>query len=121
MIKGGVASIYVNDMDRALAFYEGVLGLSLRVRIENEWAELEAGPTLTLGLHLARPPVTVAAGTAGAVNAELHISGTMEDAVATLQNRGAALDGEIHDYEHVRIAAVRDPDGNSIVLAQVLG
>lgn len=120
MIKGGVASIYVTDMDRAVSFYEDVLGLSLKVRIENEWAELEAGPTLTIGLHLARPPETVAAGAAGAVNVELHVSGTMENAVAALASRGAVLDGEIHDYEHVRIAAVRDPDGNSIVLAQVL-
>lgn len=121
MIKGGVASIYVTDMDRSLAFYEDVLGLPLKVRIGNEWAELEAGPTLTIGLHLARPFETVAAGTPGAVNVELHVSGTMEQAVAVLESRGGSLDGEILDYEHVRIAVVRDPDGNAIVLAQVLG
>jgi catechol 2,3-dioxygenase-like lactoylglutathione lyase family enzyme len=121
MIKGGVASIYVTEMDRAVAFYHGVLGLPLRTRIGDEWAELEAGPTLTVGLHLARPPETVAAGTPGAINVELHVAGTMEDAIATPAAGGAAIDGEVLNYEHVRIAAVRDPDGNTILLAQVLG
>lgn len=121
MIKSGVASIYVTGMDRAVAFYQGVLGLSLRTRIGDEWCELEAGPGLTVGLHLARPPETAAAGAAGAVNVELHVDGRMEEAVSLLAARGVAIEGEILNYEHVRIATVRDPDGNAILLAEVLG
>jgi len=45
----------------------------------------------------------------------------MEDAVSSLANRGVAIEGEIANYEHVRIAMVRDPDGNAILLAEVLG
>jgi predicted enzyme related to lactoylglutathione lyase len=108
-------------MDRAVAFYEGVLGLALRTRIGDEWAELEAGSGLTIGLHLARPPETATAGRAGAINVEFHVAGTMEDAVSLLAVRGGGIEGEIANYEHVRIATVRDPDGNAILLAQVLG
>lgn len=121
MIKGGVASIYVTDMKRAVEFYQGVLGLTLQSQIGDEWAEFQAGPSLTLGLHIARPPETVAAGTPGAVNVEFHVAGTMEDAVSSLANRGAAIEGEISNYEHVRIAKLRDPDGNAVLLAEVLG
>jgi predicted enzyme related to lactoylglutathione lyase len=120
MIKGGVASIYVSDFDRAVAFYRDVLGLVMRVRIDSEWAELEAGPGLVIGLHMARPPETAAAGAAGAINVELHVSGTMEDAIATLAARGSGIEGEVLEYEHVRIATVLDPDGNAVILAQVL-
>lgn len=120
MIKGGVASIYVSDFEAAIAFYRDVLGLELRVRIENEWAELVAGPGLVIGLHLAREGETVAAGTIGAVNVELHVEGTMEETLDQLKSRGADLEGKVLDYEHVRIAEVRDPDGNPVILAQVL-
>jgi predicted enzyme related to lactoylglutathione lyase len=108
-------------MDRAVAFYQDVLGLALRTRIGDEWAELEAGPGLTIGLHLARPPETATAGTPGAINVELQVAGTMEEAVSQLDARGAAIEGEIANFEHVRIATVRDPDGNAILLAEVLG
>jgi len=120
MIKGGVASIYVTDFDRAVAFYGGILGLNLRTLIEGEWAEFEAGSELVLGLHIARPPETVAAGIPGAVNVELHVAGTMEEAVEALETKGCSIDGPIENYEHVRIATVRDPDDNAILLAQVL-
>lgn len=56
MIKGGVASIYVTDMKRAVEFYQGALGLTLRSQIGDEWAEIQAGSSLILGLHIARPP-----------------------------------------------------------------
>ncbi|MEY2927732.1 MAG: hypothetical protein RL367_2209 [Pseudomonadota bacterium] len=121
MINGGVASIYVTDMDRALVFYTGILGLSLRSRIADEWAEIDAGNGLTIGLHIAHPPESAAAGSVGAINVELHVDQPMEQVVATLTGRGAGFEGEIANFEHVRIATVRDPDGNLIVLAETIG
>lgn len=120
MIKGGNASVYITDMDRAVTFYTGALGLKLKTRIGNEWAEIEAGEGLIIGLHLARPPETVAAGTIGAINIELRVTQKMESVVETLSRRGVTFQGEILNYENVRIASLLDPDSNVIILAEVL-
>jgi Glyoxalase/Bleomycin resistance protein/Dioxygenase superfamily len=42
-ILGGNASIFVSNMDRAIGFYTEKLGLRLRTRIGDEWAEFDAG------------------------------------------------------------------------------
>lgn len=119
-IFGGNASIYVTDMERAIAFYTGPLGLPLRVRVGTEWAELDAGKGLVIGLHLARPPATVSAGTRGAINIELAATHDLDEVVAALAARGVTFSGEIQNYPAVRIAIALDPDGNELVLAQVL-
>lgn len=119
MLSGGNASVYVTDMDRAVRFYVDSLGLRLKVRIANEWAEIDAGEGLVIGLHPAQPS-GVAAGVPGAINIELKATAPLEDVVTTLKRRGVPLVGEIHNYENVRLATVRDPDGNAILLAQIL-
>ena len=115
---GGNASIYVSNMDRAIGFYTGKLGLPLRARIGNEWAELDAGNGLILGLHPARPPDTVAAGTPGAINVELFVTTPLEDVVAVLEGRGVQFKGPIEKYENVHLAWLLDLDGNAVVLAR---
>jgi catechol 2,3-dioxygenase-like lactoylglutathione lyase family enzyme len=118
-LDGGNVSVYVSDMDRAIAFYTGPLGLPLRVRIANEWAELDAGSGLVIGLHVARPPETVNAGTVGSINIELRVTRPLEEVVAVLAARGVPF-GPIQSYENVRIVSLSDPDGNAILLAEVL-
>ena len=120
MIQGGNASIYITDMDRAVEFYTISLGLSLKTRIGNEWAEIEAGDGLIIGLHLARPPNTVSAGTVGAINIELRVTQKMERVVEALSKRGVRFDSEILNYENVRIVSLLDPDSSIIILAEVL-
>jgi len=115
---GGSASIYVSNMDRAIAFYTGTLGLRLRTRIGSEWAELDAGNGLVLGLHPAHPPDTVAPGVAGAINVELLVTKPLKDVVAALEVLGAKFKGSIEEYENVHLAWLFDPDGNAVVLAQ---
>ena len=51
MIVGGNATVMVSNMDRAVEFYTRTLGLKLSSRFGDEWAEVEAGPGLTIGLH----------------------------------------------------------------------
>ena len=50
MITGGSPTIYVTDMDRAVAFYTQALGLKLRQRWENHYAEVDGGGGLIIGL-----------------------------------------------------------------------
>jgi predicted enzyme related to lactoylglutathione lyase len=119
-ISGGNASVYVSSLDRAVPFYTERLGLRLKTRIGDEWAEVDAGEGLIIGLHPARPPQTVEAGTAGAINIELRVSGRLEDTIAAIKARGVTTFGEIQSYDNVRLVSVADPDGNVILLAQVL-
>ena len=51
MMTGGYATVYITDMDRAVAFYVDVLGLKLGQRFANQWAEVRAGDNLLIGLH----------------------------------------------------------------------
>lgn len=118
--SGGNASIYVTDIDRAVEFYTATLGFPLKVRVGTEWAEIDAGKGLTLGIHRARPPETVEAGTRGAINIELAVTRSLDEVVPTLKARGVRFKGEILNYPAVRIATVLDPDNNEILLGQVL-
>jgi len=119
MIDGGTASVYVSDMDRAVAFYTDAVGLKLRTRVGTTWAEIDAGKGLIIGLHPASPD-TVTPGTRGAINVELKVTEPMEDVIAALTARGVAFDGPILEYQAVRIASFSDPDGNTILLGQQL-
>jgi|GEM_PF-229437 len=119
-ISGGNVSIYVSNMDRAVAFYVESLGLALRTRINDEWAELDAGNGLIIGLHPAQPPRTLPAGTRGAINIELRVTKPLEEVVARLEAVGVHFNGPIVSYPNVRLASLSDPDQNELLLAQVL-
>ncbi len=118
-ISGGNVSVYVSNMDRAVEFYTKSLGLPLKLRIANEWAEVDAGKGLTIGLHPASPK-TVTPGTAGAINIELGAQVPIEQVMELLTSRGVTFVGAIEDYPNVRLARLKDPDGNVLLLAQVL-
>ena len=120
MTSGGNVSVYVSNLDRAIDFYTNKLGLALKARIAGEWAEIDAGKGLVVGLHPARPPDTVQAGTIGAINIELAASTSLDDVVAGLAARGVQFAGAIQNYPNVRLVSVKDPDNNAILLAQVL-
>ena len=119
MIAGGNATVMVSDFDRAVEFYTKTLGLRLTSRFGNEWAEVEAGPGLTIGLHPAghgpKP------GTAGAISIGLTVKGPIEDAVGTLRSRGVAFHGPVLDRpeEGIKLAFFGDPDGNALYLCEV--
>jgi catechol 2,3-dioxygenase-like lactoylglutathione lyase family enzyme len=116
------ANIPVADLDRARAFYEGVLGLH-PWRIDERIHEVvyEAGP--------ARFAAYVSAG----AGKSEHTIGTflvqdMDPIVAGLRQRGVAFidydlpglkteDG-IASFGHDRVAWFKDPDGNILALTQ---
>jgi catechol 2,3-dioxygenase-like lactoylglutathione lyase family enzyme len=100
---------WVNDMDRAVAFYRDVLGLPLARRDGDEWAEFDAGG-VRLALHGAVHGHAPPPGGAAVVFevADLDI------ARATLAARGVSFghEGDVEGY--ARFLTFTDPDGNTL-------
>lgn len=117
VIRGGNATIYVSDMDRAVAFYHDTLGLPLVFRANDHWAELDAGDGLHLGLHPSSPRGP-APGTPGGITVGFAVDRPIADAVAQLRGRGVTLDGPIRDDGGPALAFFTDPDGNRLYLAE---
>ena len=119
MISGGNATIFVSNMDAAVDFYTGVLGLKLTNRFGDAWATVEAGKGLTIGLHPASPKYP-APGTQGAMTLGLEIDEPIETVVARLSQKGVSIKGSITEDDAGKFASLEDPDGNQMYLWQTV-
>ena len=120
MIRGGVATIFVSQMDRAVSFYTDTLGFDLVHRSGDHWASVDAGDGLMLGLH----PVSghrPKPGTTGSISLGFNVNSPIDEVVATLQSRGVQFRGPIQDDADggIRLAFFGDPDGNDLYLCEV--
>ena len=96
------------DLDAALDFYQGILGLALKFRDGDRYAALDAGGTTIALLGPAdRDPD---AGAAPALRVD-----SIEARAEQLRAAGWTLDGP-HDGGHERRLGLRDPSGNPLVL-----
>ena len=119
MIAGGLATIYVSDMDQAIRFYTDTLGLKLHFRGGGDgWAEIDAGKGLILGLH-ATHPHSPQPGQRGSISVGLNVNEPLDQVVATLRQRGVEFRGPIREDTAIRLAFFGDPDGNDLYLAEV--
>lgn len=118
MISGGNATVFVSNMDSAVQFYTEVLGLKLTNRFGNNWATIDAGKGLTIGLHPASPKYP-APGTKGAMMLGLEIDEAIESAVARLARKGARIKGSVTREQSGNFVQLEDPDGNEIYLWEV--
>jgi catechol 2,3-dioxygenase-like lactoylglutathione lyase family enzyme len=118
VIRGGNATIYVTDMDRAVRFYTEGLGLALTFRAGDHWASIDAGEGFRLGLHPAGPS-TPSPGALGGITVGLAVDEPLERVISTLATRGVTVEGPIRDEGTLTIAFLADPDGNQLYLAEV--
>lgn len=118
MINGGNATVFVSDMDRAVRFYTEVLGLRLTNRFGDNWATVDAGKGLTIGLHPASPKYP-APGTKGSMMLGMEIDESIERVVTRLTERGVQIQGSIVRSEEGNFIHFEDPDGNEIYLWEV--
>jgi CreA protein len=105
---------WVADMDRAVAFYTARLGLRLRTRHGDDWAELDGGGC-RIGLH-GGPGAEASPLPGGTVVFEVD---DLDLAKAGLEQRGLVFDehlGEVPGY--ARYASFTDPDGNAMQLIE---
>jgi catechol 2,3-dioxygenase-like lactoylglutathione lyase family enzyme len=107
-MRAATVFYYVTDFERALTFYTEVLGLPLKHRFGNQWAEVDAGP-ITIGLHPTEDGDAIEPG-GGTVSFTVD---DIEECVAALQSKGATV-SEIKNPRRGKFAMITDPDGNKL-------
>lgn len=114
LIEGVDVVFYgVCNMERSVAFYEGVLGLELSQRAGNDWAQFTVGGTeiglfgeLATAPHQGGATVTFRVSDIAGFEASLEAAGAKKDPI---EDMGGALSMEF-----------LDPDGNRLVAVQIL-
>lgn len=117
MIQGGTPTIYVRDMDRAVTFYTRTLGLKLLERQDDDWASIDAGDGLVLGLQPGNGPRPGG----GSIAIGFNVTEPLEEVIATLERRGVSFQGAVQGRAEVpvRLAFFGDPDGNALYLCEL--
>jgi predicted enzyme related to lactoylglutathione lyase len=113
MSVSGVAAVWlpVEDMQRAIDFYGGTLGLPVQKR-DDDWAEVDANG-LRVGLNARE---SEGAGGAGGAVISFQPENGIEEAKQQLEADGVAFPGEISDHTWGRIATFKDSEGNDLQL-----
>jgi predicted enzyme related to lactoylglutathione lyase len=122
MLSGGQPKLYVSNLDRSIRFFTQQLGLRLQESSSGQWAEIDAGGGLIVGLCLQtqRSPTP---GTRGAMTLDLNVTQPLDKVKAALEERGVRFRLPILDEpgSPVRLAFFSDPDGNELCLCERKG
>lgn len=117
MFSSGNVTVCVSNMDRAVQFYTETLGLKLAYRFGDHWASVEVGKGLTIGLHPASADMP--AGRKGSMTIGLELSGSIHEAMSTLEAKGVRFHGSVNEGKSGSFVSFEDPDGNQLYLAQL--
>jgi catechol 2,3-dioxygenase-like lactoylglutathione lyase family enzyme len=103
---------WVSDMDRAVAFYRDVLGLTLVRQDGSNWALLDSGGR-RFALHGAKERPMQPGGATAVFSVD-----DLDHAKAQLTERGVRFvhDGDVAGY--ARFASFHDPDGNAVQIIE---
>ena len=120
MITGGNVTVYVSDMDQAVAFYVNQLGLKLGQRFGNHWAEIQVGQSLVIGLH-PKSDKSPAPATSGAMSIGFTVDEPIDQAVQRLTAKGVRFREPVVRDEQAGLsfAFFCDEDGNDLYLCEV--
>jgi catechol 2,3-dioxygenase-like lactoylglutathione lyase family enzyme len=107
-------TVMVSDINRSVEFYVETLGLRLKSRYADQFAQVEC-QGLTIALHPAfeggpRP------GNSESLSVGFGVE-DLESAMADLKRKGVSIDRVSNDGP-VRLAFFKDPDGNPLYLSQ---
>jgi catechol 2,3-dioxygenase-like lactoylglutathione lyase family enzyme len=119
MIRGGLVTLFVRDVGKAVRFYVETLGMKLVEEGGAGWAVIDAGEGFRIGLQQtetsAMDPVSESRG-ALTPSIGLTPKVPIREAIAIYENRGIVFD--VKDEGPVTLAHFRDPDGNALYLCQ---
>jgi catechol 2,3-dioxygenase-like lactoylglutathione lyase family enzyme len=110
MIRGGLVTLNVSDVGRAVRFYVETLGMKLVEEAPDGSAVIDAGEGFLIALRSGGAP-----GAATAVT--LFTKVPIEEAIAIFENRGVTFTIERPDGGLV-MARFRDPDANLLCLQE---
>ncbi len=108
------AYISVTDLERGIAFYCQALGLSLRRRLDDDWAELE-GASVPIFLLIRERPERLEGWT---VHLDF-LTDDLEAAERRARETGAGLVREFQERVWGRMANMVDPFGNPFDLIEM--
>lgn len=114
MIKQANLTVMVNSMERAIRFYTESLGLKLKTRYGDQFAQVEAPGTI-IALHPSNKE-----GPQPGKSENLSIGSAVDNldaAMSELKEKGIAF-SRVTDDTQVRLAFFTDPDGNPLYLSQ---
>lgn len=103
--------LMVKDMSATVKFYSEGLGLKV-VMSSPGWSELDADGT-TIALHAA--PENGQSGNSPILS--FHVD-DIQETIASLEERGATLEGNVREPSFGKVAAMRTPDGSILSLLQ---
>lgn len=109
----GVETVFyqVCNMEQAVEFYGGTLGLELKRREGNDWAEFTVG-----GMDLALSGELAVAPSQGGATVVLRTP-DMDALHAHLSKMGVRM-GKVEDLGGAKMLDIYDPDGNQVVAMQ---
>ena len=113
MIRGGLVTLFVRDIDRAVRFYVETLGMKLIEEASGGWAVIDAGDGFRIALHEGGG---VEGRGASAPCVGLYAKVPIDEAIAIYENRGVKF--ETKQGGPVTCAHFRDPDDNVLYLCQ---
>ena len=116
MIRGGLVTLFVRDVGRAVRFYVETLGMKLVEESGTGWAVIDAGEGFRIGLHEGGAPAPGEGRGAFAPSIGLYPKVPIREAIAIYENRGVTFD--VKDEGPVMVAHFRDPDDNVLYLCQ---
>jgi len=113
MIRGGLVTLFVRDVPRAVRFYVETLGMKLVEQAGRGWAVIDAGDGFRIGLHEGGG---VEGRGAFAPSIGFYPKVPIAEAIKILENRGITFD--VKNDGPVTLAHFRDPDENVLYLCQ---
>ena len=119
MITGGLVTVYVTDVERAVEFYTEALGLELAYREGPSWAVVRAPDGFGVGLHQTMDDAE--AGVSGSTSLGFRVEGELADVVEDLRSRGVTFVTDLTEETAVPLAYFEDPDGNVLYVVEERG
>jgi catechol 2,3-dioxygenase-like lactoylglutathione lyase family enzyme len=118
MIRGGLVTLFVRDVGKAVRFYVETLGMKLVEEGGAGWAVIDAGEGFRIGLHEASAKEAPGTASRGAFAPSIGLTPKVpiREAIAIYENRGVVFD--VKDEGPVTLAHFRDPDDNALYLCQ---
>lgn len=104
----------VSDMNQSVKFYVETLGLRLKTRHGDHFAQIQA-PGAIIALH---PSSKTSPDTKGGSMSIGFSVDNLEMTIQELKAKGVRFVSGIVDDEQVRIASFTDPDGNQLYFSQ---